>query len=103
MISMKIKMFRQYPTCGIAIIFAPNCYFNKGTGTACTAISTPENGRMVTAGNTVTFTCDNGYLLIGYPAITCSSTGTWSQNAPTCVQGKLKYTTTLGQCAENYS
>ena len=66
-------------------------FYIEATETACPAVSASANGRMSggnVVGSTVTFTCNNGYLLIGYSAISCSNTGVWSQDVPTCVRCK---------------
>ena len=65
------------------------------SGTTCSTISAPVNGQVSAggsaAGSTVTFMCNTGYLLIGYPTITCSSTGVWSQKVPTCVKCEFRF------------
>ena len=64
---------------------------NEATETTCPTVGAPTNGRMSggnVVGSTVTFTCNIGYLLIGYSAISCSNTGVWSQEVPTCVRCK---------------
>ena len=43
-------------------------------------VSMTENS----AGDTVTYTCDDGYDLIGTETITCTSDGTWSDEPPMC-------------------
>ena len=44
------------------------------------AISTTGAG----VGDTATYTCDDGYELIGSDTRTCQSNGEWSGSAPTC-------------------
>ncbi|XP_019618629.1 PREDICTED: sushi, von Willebrand factor type A, EGF and pentraxin domain-containing protein 1-like [Branchiostoma belcheri] len=53
----------------------------------CKAVSAPTNGQ-VSGGNlygdTVTFTCDTGYELLGSATITCLANETWSHSPPVC-------------------
>ena len=36
------------------------------------------------AGDTATYTCDDGYELIGSTTVTCMDDGTWSDEPPMC-------------------
>ncbi|XP_066271289.1 sushi, von Willebrand factor type A, EGF and pentraxin domain-containing protein 1-like [Branchiostoma lanceolatum] len=60
------------------------------TPVQCPLLTAPNNGaRTPTAGatsyqNTVTFTCNSGYVLNGVSSRTCQADGTWSNTAPTC-------------------
>ncbi|XP_035675655.1 sushi, von Willebrand factor type A, EGF and pentraxin domain-containing protein 1-like [Branchiostoma floridae] len=61
---------------------APTC-----TLIQCPAVQAPLNGGVAGGnffGNTATYTCDVGYLLIGHSTSTCLSTGIWSSQAPQC-------------------
>ncbi|XP_066292622.1 uncharacterized protein [Branchiostoma lanceolatum] len=42
-----------------------------------------------TYGDTVTFTCDTGYNLVGAATVTCRADGSWSGRAPTCTDATL--------------
>ncbi len=73
-------------------------YFPVATSTVCSDLSAPTNGESISynAGtmnnrpvNTVaTYTCNDGYVLMGDATRTCQSDGDWSSTAPTCA-GKL--------------
>ena len=59
----------------------------------CGTLTNPVNGQVhytgrTTFGQTVNYTCDLGYILVGGRTRTCHSTGRWSGSAPTC-QGML--------------
>ena len=61
------------------------CSFSKAL---CPDLSTPANG-MVTVmgtsvGDTASYTCNDGYELIGSMSVTCTSDGTWSDEPPMC-------------------
>ncbi|XP_078692043.1 uncharacterized protein LOC144922256 [Branchiostoma floridae x Branchiostoma belcheri] len=63
---------------------APTC-----TPVECPALTAPTNGAVSPTGavsypNSVTFTCNPGYVLTGAAAATCQPDGTWSNPAPTC-------------------
>ena len=36
------------------------------------------------AGDTATFSCDDGYRLVGTSVLTCQSVGGWTASPPTC-------------------
>lgn len=68
---------------------APTCF-----GRACAALTVPLNARPITysdgsqgenikTGDTATYTCEDGYLLIGTASRTCSADG-WLGTAPRC-------------------
>ncbi|XP_052784322.1 uncharacterized protein LOC128220099 isoform X2 [Mya arenaria] len=64
----------------------PSCDIKK-----CPVIETSINGDIVepyslTFGSTVTFNCNDGYLLVGEMSINCESSGEWSTDFPICVQ-----------------
>jgi len=56
----------------------------------CPSISAPENGAMLTTrtshhfGDSVTFQCRIGYLLVGANAIACTDNGSWNASVPEC-------------------
>ncbi|XP_035664576.1 sushi, von Willebrand factor type A, EGF and pentraxin domain-containing protein 1-like [Branchiostoma floridae] len=55
----------------------------------CSTLTAPTNGALTplgatSLGNTVTFTCNLGYLLYGATTSTCQAGGTWSNPVPTC-------------------
>ena len=54
----------------------------------CDALSDPDNGAVSVTGtgvgDTATYTCDDGYELIGSSTRTCQSNGDWSGSPPTC-------------------
>ncbi|KAI8498132.1 hypothetical protein Bbelb_240760 [Branchiostoma belcheri] len=57
----------------------------------CPARTAPINGAVSPTGavaypNSVTFTCNTGYVLNGAAASTCQADGTWSNPVPTCTQ-----------------
>ena len=59
----------------------------------CGTLTNPANGQVshtaeATFGQTATYSCDTGYILMGDSTRTCQATGRWSGNTPTC-QGKL--------------
>ncbi|KAI8512244.1 CUB and sushi domain-containing protein 2 [Branchiostoma belcheri] len=63
---------------------APTC-----TPVECPALTAPTNGAVSPTGavsypDSVTFTCNTGYVLTGAAAATCQADGTWSNPAPTC-------------------
>ena len=43
----------------------------------------------ISVGDTATYTCDEGYELIGSMNVTCTDSGTWSDEPPIC-RRKLK-------------
>ncbi|XP_035669072.1 P-selectin-like [Branchiostoma floridae] len=55
----------------------------------CSTLTAPTNGALsplgaTSLGNTVTFTCNSGYLLYGATTSTCQAGGIWSNPVPTC-------------------
>ena len=60
----------------------------------CPEIIVPNNGQLLTSMDTfrfedvASFSCDVGYVMNGKKNITCTSSGTWSDDEPTC-KGKL--------------
>ncbi|XP_019630654.1 PREDICTED: sushi, von Willebrand factor type A, EGF and pentraxin domain-containing protein 1-like, partial [Branchiostoma belcheri] len=55
----------------------------------CPTLTDPTNGMLRPTGvisypNSVSFTCNTGYQLIGFGAATCQADGTWSNSVPTC-------------------
>ena len=59
----------------------------------CSTLTEPANGQIsytagATFGQTATYSCNAGYILVGDSTRTCQPTGVWSGSAPTC-QGML--------------
>ncbi|XP_069823516.1 E-selectin-like isoform X2 [Dendropsophus ebraccatus] len=55
----------------------------------CPSLTSPRNGRMVCQDSTnyksqCSFSCSEGFRLIGSPVLTCQSSGTWTSSAPRC-------------------
>ncbi len=61
---------------------------NCSTPVTCSGATAPANGAVsapsATFGNTVTYTCNNGYTLTGTATATCQASGTFTGPAPTC-------------------
>ncbi|XP_078573892.1 E-selectin-like [Branchiostoma floridae x Branchiostoma japonicum] len=56
---------------------------------ACPLLTAPTNGALSPTGqvsypNSVTFTCNTGYVRNGAASATCQADGTWNNNVPTC-------------------
>ncbi|XP_065174514.1 sushi, von Willebrand factor type A, EGF and pentraxin domain-containing protein 1-like [Sycon ciliatum] len=75
----------------------------SGTDTVCTAVLCPAPGRIQngqisgyqrSVGSVITYTCRQGYLLMGAAEIRCLMDGQWSSRAPVCVP----QTTQIQQC-----
>jgi CUB/sushi domain-containing protein len=62
--------------------------FNVYSAGSCPALAAPTNGSVsaptLTAGSTATYSCGNGYVLVGAATRTCQTDGTWSGTAATC-------------------
>ena len=61
----------------------------------CGSLTDPANGQVdltsgTTFGQTVTYSCNTGYNLVGDSTRTCEGTGEWSGSAPTCEGMLLK-------------
>ena len=58
----------------------------------CGPLSDPVNGQVTTSGTTfnsmATYSCDEGFNLVGSRAVTCGLDGVWTPSSPTC-DGKL--------------
>ena len=58
------------------------------TAIECPSLPDPENGRVTLSGNTLgssaTYSCDNGFGLVGKSIRLCLADGTWSEKEPTC-------------------
>ena len=63
-------------------------FINIVVAIQCDALSDPDNGAVSVTGtgvgDTATYTCDDGYELIGSSTRTCQSNGEWSESSPTC-------------------
>lgn len=55
---------------------------------SCSGLSAPANGQVLLSGTTfgsvATYTCNNGYSLVGSSTRSCQSNGQWSGDAPSC-------------------
>ena len=73
------------------IVIIHYTYFYHYPG-LCGGLSDPANGQATlagrTSGSTATYTCNNGYQLMGRQTRTCQNTGMWSGMAPTCTRKK---------------
>ena len=61
----------------------------------CGSLNDPGNGSVnhtsgTTFGQTITYSCNTGYNLVGDSTRTCQATGEWSGSAPTCEGTLLK-------------
>ena len=60
----------------------------------CSNLTAPSNGQVslisTAPGSLATYTCDNGYMLIGDANRQCQIDRTWSQQEPVC-ESKLLY------------
>ena len=59
------------------------------TAVDCGTLTNPTNGQVshtgrTTFGQTATYSCDTGYILVGDNTRTCQATGVWSRSEPTC-------------------
>ena len=66
------------------------------TAVDCDNLTDPSNGQVdhtagTTFGQTVTYSCETGYNLVGDSTRTCQATGNWSGSAPTCEGVLLTY------------
>ena len=64
-------------------------------GIPCDPILNGTNGGIASSGGTsypsnVTYECDEGYNLVGNATISCSTSGTWSSEPPTCISKDKK-------------
>ena len=55
----------------------------------CGNLPDPANGSVnhtagTTMGQTATYSCNTGYILVGDSTRTCQATGNWTESAPTC-------------------
>ena len=54
----------------------------------CGGLSNPESGVITMSGtifnSTATYSCNDGYNLVGDTTRTCLASGSWSDTAPTC-------------------
>ena len=58
------------------------------TAVLCPDLNNLPNGTLtvmgLSVGDATSFTCDDGYELIGSMNVTCTSDGTWSDEPPMC-------------------
>ena len=50
----------------------------------CDSLSNPAGGAVSITCSTATYSCNNGYNLIGNDTMTCQSNGYWSGQPPIC-------------------
>ena len=54
----------------------------------CTVLKNPANGTLILTGtsygNTATYTCDTGFVLVGSEMLICEDDGMWSDLPPAC-------------------
>ena len=59
----------------------------------CEYLRDPENGTVkhkgLNVGDKATYSCDNGYRLVGYSVRKCLYNGEWSHDEPECIKSKL--------------
>ena len=76
------------------------CSFSKAL---CPDLSYPANGVVTvmgtSVGDTASYTCNDGYELIGSMSVTCTSDGTWSDEPPMCRRKQFKTTYILHTCS----
>ena len=65
----------------------------------CGTLTDPDKGQVThtagtSLGQTATYSCNTGYILVGDSTRTCQATETWSGSAPTC-QGTFVINLTL--------
>ena len=65
------------------------------TAVDCGTLTNPVNGQVshtgrTTFGQTATYSCDTGYILVGDSNRTCQATGVWSGSEPICQSMLLK-------------
>jgi len=60
------------------------------TGVSCAVLSPPSHGFIHLTGrrvgNTASYSCYNGYMLVGKSRRECLPTGTWSGEPPRCTR-----------------
>ncbi len=52
-----------------------------------------------TFGNTATYSCDGGHILVGPNTRTCEANGNWSPDAPTCLGELVHVDITVTTCS----
>ncbi|XP_078583742.1 CUB and sushi domain-containing protein 3-like [Branchiostoma floridae x Branchiostoma japonicum] len=65
---------------------SPTCTIGQ-----CPALTAPTNGAVTGSnsfGDTITFTCDPGYIMAGSSTLACQSDLTWDGSPPTCSAGQ---------------
>ena len=54
----------------------------------CLNLTSPSNGQVsltaATPGSVATYTCDNGYEVVGASVRECQANGSWSEDEPVC-------------------
>ena len=63
----------------------------------CGSLTDPANGAVsltnTTYNSVATYSCNNGYNLVGDTTRTCQASGSWSETAPTCIGMYVKVST----------
>ena len=58
----------------------------------CPTLSDPANGMVVLTGMMATYSCNDGFILVGNGVLNCRPPGSWDKSPPTCQRGKfLRY------------
>ncbi|XP_060701164.1 membrane cofactor protein-like isoform X1 [Hemiscyllium ocellatum] len=81
----------QVPTCEVISCDLP--LLNNGT------VSSPP-GDHWEPGMVANYSCDNGYSLIGAERLTCTASGKWDKDPPTCRESKMPQTRKIGETKE---
>lgn len=76
------------------------CYFSVSVNATCSVSRKPANGtfNVAACNRSISFSCDEGFDLIGQELITCHN-GSWSHGVPMCkvhVRTTTTPTTTIG-------
>ena len=74
--------------CCMFDIFSTTCYLSVFVALMCPPLDAPGNGTVVwtglTPGSIATYSCNDGYALIGVKTRECQSDESWSDVPPTC-------------------
>ena len=112
-----ICVYAQTHNTTVSFLTVANCYFElelmyqvawiymiyvflSTTAVDCGSLTDPANGSVDhTAGTTfrqtVNYSCNTGYNLVGNSTRTCNATGQWSGSEPACERMLLKHSLTL--------
>ena len=63
-------------------------HFNSVAVVECSELTDPENGAVsvtnTTFASTATYSCNDGYSLVGVTTRTCQASASWSGSKPSC-------------------